>query len=49
MKEIFIGTRPTHDRLVGLLEDRSRRRENFGSPACTRWSVWSTAHRAAGR
>jgi hypothetical protein len=32
MKEIFIGTRPTHDRLVGLLEDRSRRRENFGSP-----------------
>jgi site-specific DNA recombinase len=39
----------THDRLVGLLDDPSRRRENFGRPVSTRSSVWSTARRAAGR
>ena len=33
--------RANHDRLVGLLGDPSRRRDNFGRPACTRWSVWS--------
>jgi len=30
--------RATHDRLVGLLDDPSRRRENFGRPVCTRES-----------
>ena len=39
----------THDRLVGLLDDPGRRRENFGRPVSTRSSVWSTAYRAAGR
>jgi site-specific DNA recombinase len=39
----------THDRLVGLLDDPSRRRENFGRPRVHRSSVSSTARRSAGR
>jgi len=40
--------RATHDRLVGLLDDPSRRRENFGRPRVHPLVGWSTARRAAG-
>jgi hypothetical protein len=38
---------PTHDRLVGLLKDPSRRLSTMADLVCTRWLVWSTADQAA--